>query len=472
MAPWPAGRVGPVPSHFPRRRRVRHLAWVVAGVTTASVVVAGLGAAAAAQEDDAAAANVPVPVPILEPLAAADGPGATKEGVFAALAPVLADPSLAPPLGLMVADGTTGEVILESQATTQYTPASTVKLLTAATALTVLGVDEQLTTRVVRAKPGTVVLVGAGDPLLTRNPDPATGGASLLELAGETAQALRDDGVTEIAVAVDDSAFDGPTTAEGWEPGDVESCLVSPISALRIFDPAAAASECVPDPDPAMTAGRVFAEQLSTFGITVTGEVMRPEVATSDNAPEVASALSRPVAALVEQMLTDSDNTSAEMLAHLAGGESGDGANFAGGVAATKEALANLQIPIEGLELTDGSGLSLLDRLAPRTAMAVINAVTSQQAPDLWPIASGLAVAGSTGTLADRFVEPAAVPGRGDVRAKTGTLTAVSALSGQVVSKDGQLLTFVMITNGTEDILASRAALDAAAATLATCGCR
>ena len=57
------------------------------------------------------------------------------------------------------------------------------------------------------------------------------------------------------------------------------------------------------------------------------------------------------------------------------------------------------------------------------------------------------------------------------MRAKTGTLTGVSALSGQVVSADGQLLTFVLISNGAEDILASRAAQDKVAATLATCGC-
>jgi D-alanyl-D-alanine carboxypeptidase/D-alanyl-D-alanine-endopeptidase (penicillin-binding protein 4) len=392
--------------------------------------------------------------------------------MFAALAPVLADPSLAPPVGLMVADGRTGEVILESQSAAAYTPASTVKLLTAATALTVLGVDRQLTTTVVRPKTDTVVLVGAGDPLLTRTPDLAAGGASLLDLAGQTAQALRDDGVAEIAVAVDDTAFNGPTTAEGWEAGDVESCLVSPISSLRVFDPAAAAAECVPDPDPALTAGRIFAEQLAGFGISVTGEVTRTEAPVSDRAPELASSASRPVAALVEQMLTDSDNTSAEMLAHLAGGETGDGANFTGGAAATRSALADLGVPTTDLALFDGSGLSLLDKVAPRTAMAVLTATTSQRAPDLWPIASGLAVAGSTGTLADRFVEPDAAAGRGDVRAKTGTLTGVSALSGQVVSNDGQLLTFVMITNGTEDILASRAALDAAAAALANCGCR
>jgi D-alanyl-D-alanine carboxypeptidase/D-alanyl-D-alanine-endopeptidase (penicillin-binding protein 4) len=57
------------------------------------------------------------------------------------------------------------------------------------------------------------------------------------------------------------------------------------------------------------------------------------------------------------------------------------------------------------------------------------------------------------------------------VRAKTGTLTGVSALAGQVTDSDGRLLTFALMANGTSQSQ-SRPQLDALAAALRGCGCR
>ena len=87
---------------------------------------------------------------------------------------------------------------------------------------------------------------------------------------------------------------------------------------------------------------------------------------------------------------------------------------------------------------------------------------------------TGLPVAGFTGTLADRFLVGSAKAGAGVVRAKTGTLTGVSALAGTVPDREGRVLAFAFLVDRTADggALEVPAALDRAAAALATCGCR
>ena len=192
-------------------------------------------------------------------------------------------------------------------------------------------------------------------------------------------------------------------------------------------------------------------------------------------ATELAAAESPPVSDLIGQALAQSDNTSAEMLGHLAGIRSGRRGQLRRGAAAAAKQLAAMQIPAPGLVLQDASGLSSGDRIPPAATAKLLSQTAVGRSPadlQLWPVAAGLPTAGFTGTLADRFAQPEAVAGRGEVRAKTGTLVGVSALGGLVVTADGQQLAFIFDSDTATDILASRQAFDAAAAALATCGCR
>jgi D-alanyl-D-alanine carboxypeptidase/D-alanyl-D-alanine-endopeptidase (penicillin-binding protein 4) len=91
--------------------------------------------------------------------------------------------------------------------------------------------------------------------------------------------------------------------------------------------------------------------------------------------------------------------------------------------------------------------------------------------PDLAPIAPGLAVAGLTGTLADRYTSAATRPGRGFVHAKTGTLTGVTSLAGTVLDADGRVLVFALVANTVPSVAAMRERMDVIASRLATCGC-
>ncbi len=443
---------------------------LVAFVATGALA-AGLSSPAQALQA-APRASTSTPVAALPPLAAPATGGATPAGVAAALAPFLADPSLGAGLGAVVLDPASGQVLLDQAGSTPRTPASTTKILTGATVLGALGPDRRVTTKVVQEANGTVVLVGAGDPMLHDAVEPGSGTASLEQLAALAAPALRAKaGAAPLVVAVDDTAFTGPTTVAGWGSDDLVDCTVQPIMALSVHLPKPAS--CVPDPDPAITAGTAFAARLAALGVPVQPTVARAKATAS--ATQLAAAESPPMADLIGQALAQSDNTSAEMLGHLAGAAAGGEASFAGGAAAAAKQLAAMQIAAPGLVLQDASGLSSGDRIPPVTTADLLSQIAVGKSPanvQLWPIAAGLPTAGFTGTLADRFADPSAVAGRGEVRAKTGTLVGVSSLGGLVVTQDGQQLAFIFDSDTATDITASRQAFDAASAALASCGCR
>jgi D-alanyl-D-alanine carboxypeptidase/D-alanyl-D-alanine-endopeptidase (penicillin-binding protein 4) len=102
----------------------------------------------------------------------------------------------------------------------------------------------------------------------------------------------------------------------------------------------------------------------------------------------------------------------------------------------------------------------------------VLALAASGKNPELSGLFGGLPVAGWSGTLRSRFVTPAPNRiGQGLVRAKTGTLTGVNTISGQLVTADGRLLVFAIMADATGDSVLARQSLDKIAAKLVTCGC-
>ena len=134
--------------------------------------------------------------------------------------------------------------------------------------------------------------------------------------------------------------------------------------------------------------------------------------------------------------------------------------------------LGELQIPADTLRAADVSGLALANRVTARQLAEVVRAVTSGPDSRLRAALAGFPVAGLTGTLGDRYEDASTAGGAGLVRAKTGTLNTVAALSGYVVDADGRLLVFSFLGNGLTSGAANRTALDRAASVLAGCGCR
>jgi D-alanyl-D-alanine carboxypeptidase/D-alanyl-D-alanine-endopeptidase (penicillin-binding protein 4) len=388
-----------------------------------------------------------------------------------ALAGALGDPDLGRHVLAAVTSPADGTPVV-SRGAGVAVPASTMKLLTTTAALSALGPDHTFSTDVVSGGHGRVVLVGGGDPLLASRPAPATTyphRADVVTLARATATALREQGVRRVRVGYDDSLFTGPAVNPRWPDDYVPDGVVAPITALWV-DEGRPPSGLGRVADPSRAAADAFAAALRRAGVDVVG-APTPRKATS-GATELASIESAPLAGIVEETLGLSDNEAAEVLAHHVGLATTGRGSFAGGAKGVVGVLSELGLPLAGARVYDGSGLSRDDRLDPRTLAAVLQAAASDELPELRPVVTGLPVAGFSGSLELRFAE-AGREGLGRVRAKTGTLSGVSALAGIATDRDGHPMVFVLMADrvALEDTLAARDALDELAAALASCRC-
>lgn len=386
----------------------------------------------------------------------------------------------------LVQDALTGEVLFDRSGTADRIPASNMKLFTAVAALRAIGPERRFSTRVL-AGPGAnqVTLVGGGDVLLGSGesaPDQVMGHAGLATLATASVAALQGAGATgELKVLVDDSLFTGPALNPAWDQGDVAAGEVAPLFPLALnaarFDPAVTTG---PRPqDSALTAAEAFAAQLraagAAAGLTVAAGVGRytaPQ--TEAGAPAVlAEVQSATVEEQVELMLQISDNYLAEVLGRMAAAAEGQPASNDAAAATVRAQLVEVGIPAEAMRLADVSGLALDNRVSARHFAEVVRAITTGTDLRLRAALAGFPVAGLTGTLDTRYGDSSTAGGAGLVRAKTGTLNSVMALSGYVVDADGRLLVFSFIGNGLNPGAGgNKEALDRAATALAACGCR
>lgn len=408
-------------------------------------------------------AQAPMPAPgVLAPLltAALEVPGDT-------------------PVTGVVLDAMTGEVLFDQGGGEPQLPASNIKILTATATLAKLDPDQRLATSVLTGgagAEGVLVLRGGGDVLLgsgASEPDSVIGHAGLATLAERTAEKL--DGDEPYRLVLDDTLFVGDVLNPSWQPGDVEAGEIAPIYPLAInsswLDESKQSGARATDA--ALVAAAAFREALIAAGVEVQEGIERQPA--GEDAVVVASVESATVEAQVEHMLRTSDNYLAEVLARLAAEASGRPASFGGGLETIAEVITELEVPTEDMVLGDASGLSPRNRVAPRQLADVVRTLLRSDSRALRHVLHGLPVASLSGTLADRYNDDEAptFAGAGLVRAKTGTLNAVTALTGHVVSADGRLLVFSFIASGLDGTTEpARAAVDAAAAVLATCGCR
>ena len=397
-----------------------------------------------------------------------DAPVPAPDVLSARLSPIVTGPDLGPGTTAQVVDVATGQVLFDQDADAPLTPASTAKLLTAAATLTALDPSSTLQTRVVSgAAPGEVVLVGGGDPTLSRTAPSQTypGAATMADLATQVVAAMP-AGTPVTRVVVDSSLYSGPLTASGWGPGDAPSNYAAPITATAVDGARVSPGAVARSGQPGLDAGAALADALGAPGATVVLGQAPPGATT------LGTVQSAPVFRLVEQALAMSDNVLAEALARQVALAREQPASFEGAAQAVVDVLEEAGLDVSGLTLADGSGLSRENVATAEVLTSLVRGAADGSLGDASGLLAGLPVAGYDGTLADRGDDdPATAPG--SVRAKTGTLLGVHALAGTVVTADGRLLAFTVVADGTTGSeAAAEAALDGFAATLAACGCR
>ncbi|MDN6170948.1 MAG: D-alanyl-D-alanine carboxypeptidase/D-alanyl-D-alanine-endopeptidase, partial [Micrococcaceae bacterium] len=364
--------------------------------------------------------------------------------------------------------------------------------------------ETTLPTTAVLGADDTVGLVGGGDVLLgagRSEPDATVSRAGLATLARQTATALFSSGKiapgkkTELDVVVDDTLFTGAALNPVWDESLMTTSNISAVQPLAMYgarQDGGAKSARVPDP--AMTAATTFRTALSKAvaaeqkkadaqqkkdpasaspaaagppKLSIGKKVVRGEAGTG--ATELAQVRSASVLEQLAFMGKESDNYVAETMGRLAAIAAGRAATFGGATDTLRATAESLGVEVEGLSLSDASGLSDRNRLSPHQLTDIIRAAARSTDPDLRDVSYLLPISGATGTLEDRLTSKAT---RGQIRAKTGTLTGIATLGGTVVTADGRVLVFAFFGHGFDGGLGpARDGLDRAAGVLAGCGC-
>ncbi len=406
--------------------------------------------------------------------------------LVARLRTLVQDSGLAERVGVAVVDTETGRPVFQYHAERPMNPASNQKLVTAFAALRTLGPQFQMRTAVYGriegdAVRGGLALRGYGDPMLTHG--------ELMALARDVA----DQGVRRVdRVIVDATYFDDQVLPPAFEqqPDEV-AAFRAPISAvavdrnayvLRVLPGAEVGTPATVrlagaayfDVDNRMTTsepgapnviadqrdegsrmilrlrgtvpvnvrgvsyrrrienplpwvGHVFVEALRAQGIRVGDQVAVGP--TPEGAALLASHESPQLASMLEALGKHSDNFVAEMIFKVLGAERHRPGRAEDGVAAVRAALDGAGLSLEHMDIVNGSGLFEGNRVAPQQLADLLR--TAYRDPSIRAeYVAHLAVGGVDGTLARRLQD---LPAPRVVRAKTGTLNGVIALSGYVL---------------------------------------
>jgi serine-type D-Ala-D-Ala carboxypeptidase/endopeptidase (penicillin-binding protein 4) len=355
-------------------------------------------------------ANVPLPKRITQALAVPDVSARTE--------------------GVVVVDLQSGKTVYARNPDRPLAPASNEKLAVTFAALKELGPAYEFRTEVLgegwqdgAVWHGSIVLKGFGDPVLQSS--------DLARLANQLASA----GIQRVTghLIADESWFDNIRTAPGWKASFyMEEC--PPLSAL-VTDADVVGNQLAVSP--AISSAAKFRQALRAKGVT-TGGITVGTARTG--ATPIALVDSEPLSAILTEMDHDSDNYVAELLLKDLGAEVGGAGTTTAGAAVVERVLAAAGVPLAGVRIVDGSGLSLDDRLTAGAVGSLL--LQSWRDPDMRAVLwNALPLAGVSGTLQNRMLTG---PAHAYVRAKTGTTDQASALSGYA----GDRFAFSVLQNG------------------------
>jgi D-alanyl-D-alanine carboxypeptidase/D-alanyl-D-alanine-endopeptidase (penicillin-binding protein 4) len=325
-------------------------------------------------------------------------------------------------LGLMVYDLTADSVYYQHNARQLLRPASTMKLVTAITALDLLGPKYDFKTSIYytgtiknHTLVGNIYCVGGFDPTLT------------LEDVTDMALSIQQLGIDSISgkLIADRTMKEAVDYGEGW-CWDDENPLLTPLSIGRknIFL-------------------NTFAEEVARLGINLES-VRLVEGQLPSNARHLTT-IRHNITQVLDRMMKKSDNFYAEAVFYqTAASVRKPLAKASDAVGVTRKLLKRLGLNADSYRLADGSGLSLYNYISAELLCTLLkHAWNTPQIHDaLW---FSLPIAGVDGTLEKRMLNTAA---DGNVRAKTGTLTGISSLAGYCKAENGHQLCFSIINQG------------------------
>ena len=362
--------------------------------------------------------------------------------------------------------------LYEARPDERLIPASNLKLLTGFAALTRLGAETRFTTEARATRPtrggvvdGDLFVVGGGDPLLGTADYAATfrNQPQVFTPLERLADDIKAQGITAVTGAVrgDESRYDQQRYIPTWKRAYIADGEIGPQSALVVNDGFAAfGPRTTPAPAPATHAAAVLVALLQARGVTVGGGAGEGKAGAG---PAVARVESPPMREVVAQMLRESDNMTAELLVKELGHRFAGSGSTEAGLRVIRDTVAAAGLPTEPLALVDGSGLDRGDRATCRVLLESV----VRDGPT-GALAAGMPVAAQDGTLARRFQGH---PAAGRLRAKTGSLDNVAALSGWMnpppTTPDGPRLAFALVANDFGREAVGRALQESVAAAMA-----
>lgn len=414
-------------------------------------------------------------------------------------------------VGIHVRAVPSGRIIFSRNGADRFIVASNQKLVTAATALCELGEGYEFRTRLYITGTqrqgklvGDVILRGGGDPTIGGRYDET----DALELFARWARRLKRRGIRTVtgSVVADDSFFDRQHVRPDWPESQLWKWYCAPVSALSVNDNCVqlacmpgpkpglpARVQVVPDvgaivvknrcktsskrhtiwfnrgqnwdmvivggfvrrksggytgwvsvPEPALFAAKLFKHALAKEGISVAGaaRLIKPDERTAKANRVLVAEHRTALVPVIRSMLKESYNHYAEQVIKTVGAETTGLGSWSSGLKTAARLLRSLNAGPGTLELSDGGGMSRKNILTP----AVITALLAEAGRRPWgkTFTDALPVAGVDGTLASRMKEE---PYRGSVRAKTGYLRGVGALSGCAETRSGARVAFSILIN-------------------------
>ncbi len=328
------------------------------------------------------------------------------------------------------------------RATNRRILASNTKLFTTAAALGKFGSAGRFSTKVLGDRLPNSRGVVRGDLYLVGGGDPSFGSDSFAERAyggggatlGGVVRAVRRAGVRRVTGSVlgDESLFD--SLRGGPDSGYGVSEWVGPLSALAFNRGLARENGSAFQTRPPEFVAKKLTAALERRGVRIDGSAGVSQAGA--RAREIAAVESITVGRLIRLTNQVSDNFFAEILAkQLDAGATHPGTTN-GGAAASMRFAGRFGAKAR---LVDGSGLARGNRAAPRAVVRLLRGMYRHRGFE--PYYESLARASEPGTLADRNTNRRC-------RAKTGTISGVSALSGYCRAASGDLIAFSILMNG------------------------